>query len=177
MGPVDLLILLVAAGVVFFLTYARMAKALFSLAVLWAATMFSLLLYKEAAYRIKAIAGPNRSLTEGIMFIALFVLFFVIGYVAIHSAFPVTKLPKLGILDYLLGLLLGLIVAAVMVALFHSALGVMVSERWTDPRSWSTWRNNYLASPLRPFSIGLLSFYRWLFAPFFRALPPILTPQ
>ncbi|HOT91616.1 MAG TPA: CvpA family protein [Anaerolineae bacterium] len=177
MGPADLLILLVAAGVVFFLTYARMAKALFSLAILWAATMFSLLLYKEAAYRIQAVAGPDTSVTEGLMFIALFALFFGLGYAAIHAAFPVTKLPKLGILDPLMGLLLGIIVAAVMVALFQSAIGLMVSERWTNPRTWITWRNNYLASPLRPFSIKLLSLYRWLFAPFFRIPPPILTPQ
>ena len=111
------------------------------------------------------------------MFIALFALFFGLGYAAIHAAFPVTKLPKLGILDPLMGLLLGIIVAAVMVALFQSAIGLMVSERWTNPRTWITWRNNYLASPLRPFSIKLLSLYRWLFAPFFRIPPPILTPQ
>ena len=80
MGPLDLLIIFVAVGVVAFLTYQRMARALFSLAILWAATMLSALLYKEAAYRIKAVTGPNRSITEGALFIGLFILFFIGGF-------------------------------------------------------------------------------------------------
>ena len=177
MGPIDLLIIFVAVGVVAFLTYQRMARALFSLAVLWAATMFSALLYKEAAYRIKAVAGPNTSATEGAMFIGLFVLFFVVGYVLIHVSFPVTRLPKIGFLDYVMGFLLAIIIAAVMVALFENAVGVMVSERWTNSNSWASLWNDFINSPLRPFSHTLLGVYRWLFAPFLRPLPPVLMPQ
>jgi uncharacterized membrane protein required for colicin V production len=177
MGPFDLLIIFVAVGIVGFLTYQRMAKALFSLAVLWAATMFGALLYKEAAYRIKAIAGPNTSLTEGAMFIGLFLLFFVVGYILIHTSFPVTKLPKIGFLDYVMGFLLGVIVAAVMVALLENAIGVMVSEQWTNYRSWASIRGDFTASPLRALSRNILNIYRWLFVPFFRALPPILIPH
>ena len=114
MGPLDLLIIFVAVGVVAFLTYQRMARALFSLAVVWAATLLSALLYEEAAFRLKVMVGPNRSLAEGALFMGLFILFFVLGYVAIHVAFPVTRLPKLGILDVVMGFLLGLIVAVVM---------------------------------------------------------------
>jgi uncharacterized membrane protein required for colicin V production len=177
MGPIDLLIIFVAVGVVGFLTYQRMAKALFSLAIMWAATMFSALLYKEVAYRIKAIAGPNTSLTEGVTFIGLFILFFVVGYVAIHAAFPVTKLPKLGFLDYVMGFLLGIIVTIVIVALFENAVGVMVGEQWKNFSSWANMRRDFINSPLRPLSRQLLSIYRWLFVPFFRALPPVLVPQ
>ncbi|HOU11677.1 MAG TPA: CvpA family protein [Anaerolineae bacterium] len=177
MGPIDLLIIFVAMGVVGFLTYQRMAKALFSLAIVWVATMLSALLYKEAAYRIKAVAGPNTSATEGLMFIGLFILFFVIGYVAIHASFPVTRLPKLGFLDFVMGFLLGTIVAAVIMALFSNAVGVMVREQWTNYTSWANIRRDFMTSPLRPFSQQLLSLYRWLFAPFFRTLPPVLIPQ
>lgn len=176
MGSVDLLIIFVALGVVAFLTYQRMARALFSLAVLWAATMMSAVLYEEAAYRMKAVTGPNRSLTEGAMFMGLFILFFVVGYILIHVSFPVTKLPKLGILDYVMGFLLSLIIAAVIVALLHNAIGVMVSQRWTDNLAWVRMRNNFYASPLQPFSRSVLSIYRWLFAPFLRPLPLALTP-
>lgn len=177
MGPLDMLIILVAVGVVAFLTYQRMARALFSLAVLWAATILSALLYAEAAFRIKAVAGPNRSLTEGLMFMGLFGLFFVLGYVAIHASFPVTKLPKLGVLDYVMGFLLSLIIAAVIVALLHNAVGVMVSQRWTDYAGWARMRNNFITSPLRPLSQMVLDTYRLLFTPFLRPLPPVLIPQ
>ena len=175
MGPLDLLIIFVAVGVVAFLTYQRMARALFSLAVLWAATMLSGLLYEEAAYRLKAVTGPNRSLAQGAFFMGLFVLFFVLGYVVIHVSFPVTKLPKLGFLDYVMGFLLSLIVAAVIVALLHNAIGVMVSERWTDYRAWAQMRNDFYASPLLPFSRTVLSVYQWLFVPFLRPLPLALS--
>jgi len=176
MGPLDMVIIFLAVGVVAFLTYQRMARALFSLAVLWAATMLSALLYKEAAYRFKVVTGPNRSLAEGAFFIGLFIIFFVLGYVVIHVSFPVTKLPKLGFLDYVMGFLLGLIIAAVIVALLHNAIGVMVSERWTDHAAWVRMRNDFYASPLQPFSRTVLSVYGWLFSPFFRPLPPVLTP-
>jgi uncharacterized membrane protein required for colicin V production len=176
MGPLDLLIIFVAVGVIAFLTYQRMARALFSLAILWAATMLSALLYEEAAYRLKAVIGPNRSLNEGAFFIGLFILFFVLGYIAIRVSFPVTNLPKLGILDYVMGFLLSLIVAAVIVALLHNAIGVMVSARWTNQVAWMKMRNDFYASPLLPFSRSVLGLYRWLFAPFFRPLPPPLTP-
>jgi uncharacterized membrane protein required for colicin V production len=176
MGPLDLLILFVAVGVVAFLTFQRMARALFSLAILWAATMLSAVLYKEAAYRFKAVTGPNHSLTEGAFFIGLFILFFVLGYIVIHASFPVTKLPKLGILDFVMGFLLSLIVAAVVVALLHNAIGMMVSERWTNNVAWVKMRNDFYASPLLPFSRTVLDVYRWLFAPFLNPLPSVLTP-
>lgn len=176
MGLLDLLIIFVAVGVIAFLTYQRMARALFSLAVTWAATMLSALLYKEAAFRLQVIAGPDRSLAEGAFFMGLFVLFFVLGYFAIHAAFPVTKLPKLGILDLVMGFLLSLIVAAVIVALLHNAIGVMVSERWVNQVAWARMRNQFYASPLQFLSRPILNFYSWLFVPFLRPLPPVLTP-
>lgn len=176
MGPIDLLVILMALGVVAFLTYQRMARALFTLGVLWAATLLSALLYEEAAFRIKALTGPNRSLTEGMMFMGLFVLFFVLGYILIKVSFPVTKLPKLGILDYVMGFLLSLIVAVVIVALLHNAVGVMVSQRWTDHTAWVRMRNNFYTSPLQPLSRLVLNIYQVLFTPFLRPLPPALTP-
>ncbi|MBN2394241.1 MAG: CvpA family protein [Anaerolineae bacterium] len=176
MGPLDLLIIFVAIGVVAFLTYQRMARALFSLAVLWAATMLSGVLYEEAAYRFKAVTGANPSLAEGAFFMGLFILFFVLGYVMICVSFPVTKLPKLGFLDYVMGFLLGLVVAVVIVALLHNAIGVMVSERWPDYNAWVQMRNDFYASPLVPFSRAVLSIYGWLFTPFLGPLPPALNP-
>lgn len=177
MSPLDLLIVFVAIGLAAFLAFQKMARVLFAVGILWAATMLSGLLYEEAAYRIKAVAGANPSLTDGIMFVLLLVIFFVVGYILMYLSFPETRLPKLGFLDTLMGILLGIIVAVILLALLHNAVGVMVSERWDDARAWSSMRNDFMTSPLRPFTRTLLGLYRWLFSPFFRALPPALTPQ
>lgn len=177
MSPIDILLLMVGAGLVLFLTYQRMARALFALGVLWAVSLLSGLLYKEAAYRVQAVAGSNVTLTEGIMFALLLVIFFVVGYILVAVAFPETRLPKIGFLDVLMGLLLGIIVAAIFVSLLHNAFGVMVSERWTDSRSWTTWRGYFVRSPLRPIGRTILMLWQQLLAPFFPGLPPALTPQ
>lgn len=177
MGPIDMLLVFAGIGVVFFLTYQRMARALFSLGVLWAATMMSGLLYEEAAYRVKAVAGNNPSLTEGLMFALLLVIFFVVGTILVHLSFPETRLPKIGFLDVMMGFLLGVVVAAILTALLQNAMGVMVRERWTNAASWNTWHGYFARSPLRPLSRVLLGLWRQLLAPFFRTLPPALTPQ
>ncbi len=177
MGPIDLLLIFVAIGVVAFLTYQRMARALFMLAITWAATMFSALLYKEGAYRIQAVTGPDTTATEGTVFIVLFLLFLILGYVVISVSFPVTRLPKIGFLDYVMGFLLGIIVAVLIVTMIENAIGVMVSKQWTNPAAWANLRRNFLRSPLRLFTRDILTIYRWLFVPFFRTLPPILIPQ
>ena len=177
MSPIDVLLILFGIGLVFFLTYQRMARALFALGVLWAATMMSGLLYEEAAYRIQAIAGSNSALTEGAMFAGLLIVIFVVGFILICISFPETRLPRIGFLDVLMGFFLGVIVAAIFVALLHNAVGVMVRERWTNAVSWRTWRGFFVRSPLRTFSRYLLSLWRLIFVPFFRTLPPALTPQ
>ena len=177
MKPIDMLLILVGIVIVVFLAYQRMVRALFALGALWAATMMSGLLYEEAAYRIKAVAGNNPSLTEGLMFAGLLVIIFVVGYILICISFPETRLPKIGFLDVMMGFFLGIIVAAIFVALLQNAMGVMIRERWTDSASWRVWRSFFVGSSLRPFSRSLLSLWRQLFIPFFRTLPSALTPQ
>ena len=70
-----------------------------------------------------------------------------------------------------------IIVAAIFVALLQNAVGLMVSQRWADVRQWNIWRSYYARSPLLPTSRTLLRLWRQLLAPFFRTLPPALTPQ
>lgn len=177
MQPTDIMLIFVGIIMVVFLAYQRMARALFALGVLWTATMMSGLLYEEAAFRIQAIAGNNPSLTEGLMFAGLLTLIFIVGYILICASFPETRLPKIGFLDVLMGFFLGIIVAVIFVALLQNALGVMVRERWTDSASWRIWRSFFVRSPLRTLLRQMLSLWRVLFIPFFRTLPPALTPQ
>jgi hypothetical protein len=106
------------------------------------------------------------------------VIFFVVGVILTWIAFPVTRLPKLGFLDNLGGLVLGIIVAIVLISLINNSFGVMVIETWESDRTgWVRLRTIYFASQLRPYTIAVMRAYRWLFAPFFRGLPPVLYPQ
>jgi uncharacterized membrane protein required for colicin V production len=177
MSSLDVIIILMAVGIVGFLTYQRMARGLFTLAVLWAATLLAALLHEEAAYRLQAMLGESSPLTEGLFFILLFILFLVVGYILVHVAFPVTKLPDLGILDYAMGFLLGAIVAVVFVAVVFNAIGFMVSVPWDNYTRWAGWHANFARSPLRPLARAVIQVYRWLFMLFMRPLPPVLTPQ
>lgn len=178
MTQYDWLLIFLGGLIVVFLTIQRMAQALFALGITWAATLMSAVLYREAAYRIQAIAGDNPTQVRGIMFDVLLVIFVIVGYILIKLSFPVTKLPKLGILDNLMGLVLGVIVAILLVALLTNSMGVMVMDRWeTNEDGWAQFRTTYLRSGLRPITSPFLAAYSWLFTPFFRTLPPVLVPQ
>lgn len=177
MSSIDIVLILMAVGILGFLTYQRMARALFTLAVLWAATLIAALLYGEAAYRLQAVLGASSAMSEGLLFILLFIIFLVVGYILVHAAFPITKLPNLGILDYVMGFLLGAIVAVVFVSVVLNGIGVMVSEPWDNYASWSGWYADFSGSPLRPLARSVIQIYRWLFILFVRPTPPVLNPQ
>ena len=178
MTSVDWLLIFLGIVLVVFMTFARFVRGVFSLVALWAATLLSAVLYEDVAFRLQALSGDNPVLFRGIVFDALLVIFFVVGVILTKIAFPVTDLPKLGFLDNLGGLILGVIVAVVLVSLINNSFGVMVIETWENERTgWVRLRTIYFASQLRPYTLTVLSLYRWLFAPFFRGLPPVLYPQ
>jgi len=178
MTSIDWLIIFVGIGVVVFFTIAGLMRSLFSAVTLWAVTLLSAVSYGEVAFRLQAIGGENVTMFRGIVFDGLLVIFFVVGIILVKVAFPDTKLPKIGILDNLVGLLVGVIIAVVLVSLLTNSLGVMVSERWvTNENGWASLRGQYYASGLRPYTTQVIGVYRWLFAPFFRGLPPVLFPQ
>lgn len=175
---IDWLLIFLGAGIVIFMAFAGFVRAVFSVVTLWAATLLSAALYQEAAFRMQALAGDNPVLFRGIVFDVLLVIVLVAGFILTRVAFPVTKLPKLGFLDNLLGLLLGVVIAVVLISLLNNTFGVMVIEMWDEDRTgWTRLRTYYLASQLRPYTMSVLQAYRWLFAPFFRGLPPVLYPQ
>jgi uncharacterized membrane protein required for colicin V production len=178
MTQYDWLLVFLGVGMVIFFTYQRMARALFALALAWMATLGAAALYPEAAYRIQAVASENPTLIRGLMFDGLLLIFFVVGYILLKIAFPVTKIPKLGILDYLMGLLLGIVITVILVTLLLNSMGVMVREQWeTNPQGWSSLRTTYGRSQLRPYTSQVLAAYQWFFYPFFSGLPPVLVPQ
>lgn len=177
MTSVDWLLIFLGAGIVIFMTFARLVRGVFAVVAVWSTTLMSAALYREAAFRMQALAGDNLILFRGIVFAALLVILFVVGLILTWVAFPVTKLPKMGLLDNLGGLLLGAVVAVVLVSLINNSLGLMVIERWNvNEDGWLRLRTTYYASQIRPYTIDALRIYRWLFVPFFDGLPPALVP-
>jgi hypothetical protein len=175
---IDWLLIFLGLSVVVVLTFSRLVRAVFTLMTLWSATLLSAVLYREVAFRLQVLSGGNPILFRGIIFDVLLVVALVIGFILTRVAYPVTALPKLGFLDYLGGLVIGLIVAAILVALVSNSFGVMVIEQWEDDLTgWVRLRTHYLASQVRPYASIVLNTYRWLFVPFFRGLPPVLYPQ
>jgi uncharacterized membrane protein required for colicin V production len=174
----DWLLIFLGAGLIVVFTFERLVRGLFALFATWSATLAAAVLYREVAFRVQAITGPNPSFNHGLIFDILLVLVFVAGYVVVRLAFPVTKLPKIGPLDHLMGMLLGAIVAVLLVSLLVNSMGVMVMERWTtNDAGWQSLRGAYLGSGLRPLTSRVLALYGWAFVPFFRGLPPVLLPQ
>ncbi len=174
----DWLLIFLGVGVVVFFAVAGLMRAFFTAITLWAVTLLSAATYTDVAFRVQAIGGENLSLFHGIVCDVMLVIFLVVGYILVYIAFPDTKLLKLGLLDNLLGMIVGVVIAAVLVSLLLNSMGAMVAERWvTNETGWASLRAQYFSSGLRPYTSSVLGAYGWLFALFFRGLPPVLFPQ
>lgn len=178
MTSYDWLLIFLGAGLVVIFAFQGLVRALFSLFALWSATLLAAVLYQETAFRLQAVTGPNVSLARGMVFDVLLVIFLIAGYVLTRLAFPVTKLPKLGLLDNLLGFAVGAVIGLLLVALLVNSMGVMVMERWeTNDDGWAVLRASFLGSGIRATTSRALAVYSWVFVPFFRGLPPVLLPR
>lgn len=177
MGLREMLLIFLGVGIVAFFTYQRVLRAVFFVLVLWSAGLMSALVYESAAFRMKALL-MNRPLTEGWLFIIFMALFAIAGYAFVYKAFPDTKLPKIGILDYILGFVVALVLALVIVSLLLNSVGVMVREQWdTNRQGWVNLQFSYSNSMFLPVTRQIMSIYSLTYRPFFRFLPPVLTPQ
>ena len=178
MTEYDWLLIFFGAGLAVFLTSQRLARALFALALIWLSTFASAQLYREAAFRVQAVAGNNTVLVEALLFDLLLILFFVAGYILLVIAFPITNLPSIGALDYIVAFLVAIVVAVLFIALISNSLGVMVGEQWADnTQGWVSMQWRVTRSGLRPYTQRVMSVYGWVFAPFFQGLPPVLVAQ
>ena len=174
MTSTDVLLLLVGLGIVGFLAYQRLLAALISLVILWLATLLATLGFEKLAYYAQGFLGPPTVATEGFSFILLLILLVVGGYQIINKLFPDTTFPKLGIFDYIGGGLVGMIVAALVIAVIVNALGYRVSDQWPKQEAWIKAYTSYSRLAIRPFAQQMMSFFQPTLAPFFRSLPPIL---
>jgi len=111
------------------------------------------------------------------MFIFLFLLFMVLGYFILKASFPDMHLPRIGVLDYIMGAAWGILIAIIVISLIINAFGVMTREQWQNPVKWTQAITTYRTSIYRPLSRQVLGIYQWSFRIFYRDLPPALTPQ
>ena len=178
MTPFDLLLIIFGVGIVIFGAYQRMLRTLFMLIVIWLAAFLGALSYEYVTVPVQALATNNPIAVKGMVFLVLFLLFTIAGYVISRLAFPVTKLPKIGFLDVLAGGLIGIVVAAVMLSLIFNTLGFIVSERWeTQTTAWISLRSQFLGARLLSYVRQVMNIYVRTFTPFFRDLPPVLIPR
>jgi uncharacterized membrane protein required for colicin V production len=178
MTPFDFLLIIFGAGIVIFGAFQRMLRMLFMLVIVWLATFIGVLTYEIVTVPVQALAPNNPMAVKGMVFLVLFLLLTIAGYVISRLAFPVTKLPRIGFLDVVMGGLVGVIVAALIVSLLFNTLGYMVSERWeTQTMTWVSLRSQYLQARLLSYTRQVMTLYDFAFAPFFRGIPPILVPR
>jgi hypothetical protein len=178
MTPFDYLLIIFGAGIVVFGAFQRMLRMLFMLVVVWIATFAGVLSYEFVTVPVQALATNNPTAVKGVVFIVLFFLFTIAGYVISRLAFPVTTLPRIGFLDVVMGGLVGVIVASIVVSLIFNSLGFIVSERWeTNTEMWNSLRWQFLGARLLAFTREIMTYYSFAFAPFFREMPPILVPR
>lgn len=178
MTSIDWLLIFLGVGLVILFAVAGLVRTLFTAAALWAVTLLSAATYTDVAFRLQAIGGENLSLFRSTVFDTMLVILLVVGTVLVRIAFPDTKLPQLGFLDNLLGMVVGIVIAVVFVSLLQNSIGAMVAERWvTNETGWASLRAQFLGSGLRPYASAVMRAYGWLFAPFLRGLPPVLFPQ
>ncbi len=121
---------------------------------------------------------PNMARAETIAFAGIIIPFFIGAYLLSKATIPDTTLPKLHAFDNIFGLLLGIILALCMMAVFYNTWGVAVSVRWNDVQLWARMRFAYMGAFLRPYMHQALAGYRgalFLFGLF--RYPPFLIPQ
>ncbi|HOT92561.1 MAG TPA: CvpA family protein [Anaerolineae bacterium] len=121
---------------------------------------------REIAVALSRATGsgvPNMIIAETIAFVGLSVPLFIGIYLLSKLLFPDTTLPKLRALDNILGLLIGVVLATLVMAVFYNTWGVAVSTRWNNLQLWYNMRYAYLGAFLRPYLHQALIYYRSVF--------------
>lgn len=121
---------------------------------------------------------PNMTMTQTIIFVVLTVPLFIGSYFVGKALFQDTTLPKLQVLDNILGAIVGIVLVMMMAAVIYNTWGFAISVRWQNVQIWNSMRTAYFGSFLRPYLRELLVTFRPLFVMFsFLDYPPFFTLQ
>lgn len=174
-GILDFLLALLFLTICILSIVAGLVRQLFSLLVLYLATVAAGLLYPYAAIYVSAIGGKTPTLTQFVVFWILFIAITVTLEILLRKGFPDTRLPALGFLDRLLGLLPGIVCGAIVVSLLVATLGYAPQQTWGKALEGLRSVTAYLwqSSALRPLLTRFLSVYLDLHKLWMPVLPPI----
>ena len=104
--------------------------------------------------------APNMIVTQTVAFVGLAIPLFIGAYILSKMVFPETTIPKLKWLDNVLGLLLGVVLALVVMAVIYGTWGTAVSVQWHNRQTWANMRFIYAHARLRPVMGQVLAYFR-----------------
>lgn len=155
----------------------KTVRQAFSLGICYLATLVAGILYPHGALFLSAIGGKTPTLTQFIVFWILFIATTVALEVALKKGFPDTSIPSLGILDNLLGLVLGGIWGVLIAGLLLATMAYAPLETWGT--ALSPVRAAFAAlsgeAATRPLLTRVLRLYLRAHTLWFPAPPPILV--
>ncbi len=174
----DILLALVFLTVCVLSIAVGLIRQLFSLLILYLATAAAGLLYPYLALFASAIGGNTPTLTQFVAFWVIFIAVTVVLEILLRKGFPDTRLPALGFLDHLLGLLPGIVCGAIVAGLLVATLGYAPQQTWGKALEGFRSATAYLwgESALRPLLARFLTVYLDLHKLWMPVLPPIFKP-
>ncbi len=174
-GILDILLALIFLTVCILSIVAGLIRQWFSLLILYLATAAAGLLYPYLALFLSAIGGKTPTLTQFVAFWAVFIGITVVLEILLRKGFPDTRLPALGFLDQLLGLLPGIVCGFIVAGLLSATLGYAPQQTWGKALEGLRSATAYLwqSSALRPLLTRFLSIYLDLHKLWMPVLPPI----
>jgi len=174
-GVLDILLALLFVTICILSIVAGLVRQLFSLLVLYLATAAAGLLYPYLALFLSPVGGKTPTLTHFIAFWVIFTGITVTLEVLLRKGFPDTRLPALGFLDHLLGLLPGIVCGLIVAGLLVATLGHAPQQTWGKALEGLRSATAYLGedSALRPLLARFLSLYLDLHKLWMPVLPPI----
>jgi uncharacterized membrane protein required for colicin V production len=174
-GILDILLALLFLTICILSIVAGLVRQLFSLLVLYLATAAAGLLYPYLALFLSPVGGKTPTLTEFISFWVIFIAVTVPLEILLRRGFPDTRLPALGFLDHLLGLLPGIACGLIVAGLLVATLGYAPQQTWGKALEGLRSATAYLweDSALRPLLARFLSLYLDLHQLWMPVLPPL----
>ncbi len=174
-GILDLLLALLFLAICLLSLMAGLLRQLLSLLVFYLATAAAGLLYPHLALFGSAVGGKTPTLTQFVVFWVIFIAVTVVLEILLRKGFPDTRLPALGFLDHLLGLLPGIICGLIVASLLVSTLGYAPQQTWGRALEGFRSAAAYMGgkSALRPFLARFLTAYLDLHKLWMPVLPPI----
>ncbi len=174
-GILDVLLALLFLTICILSIVAGLVRQLLSLLALYLATVAAGLLYPYLALFVSPVGGRTPTLTEFIAFWVIFTAITVTLEILLRKGFPDTRLPALGFLDHLLGLLPGIVCGLIVVSLLVATLGYAPQQTWGRALEGTRSAVAYMGeqTALRPLLTRFLSLYLSLHKLWMPVLPPI----